>query len=645
MSNLNKINDNEINIRELTSAVWSHKLLIAVVTSLSIVIAGYHALNSERKYEATAIFTIEETSSNNFNIPSELNTIASLAGLSGSKSSSLGILLERIMSREFILGIEGKLNFKDDPYFNSYNPNVSDPKWKALIKSLIGWSANPVDENTIVEQQIIASYKGSISVDLTDGGAVSISVLHKNPITASNYANSIMDEIRFLVEEEKKASSTRRLSYLSKTLADALQDMEESQKKLKNFALRNSTLAQESFFSGSLKLEELRNENKEAEEFSQIIKVLKELIKEGQLNNQNYKNLRNDYPLVDDVNFRRILGMSESISGWSWPEAATLDAVADTLLDRIQRLKVEINDIEKEAQKFASSAEQLSRLKRDAKIAEATYTVLIEQVKSQSLVAGYRPDTFKVFEFSTPPIFAVTPKRNLILMVGAIIGLFVGIALSIASAILRGVFFNQESIKAECSSEIFTKSKVIRRMANWPIAKIYERLEILNSPDLTEIGVHLSKKKVIYIINLGSKIKPEGIANILALQSKTSGKKIAVCNISHPQYEQTQDKHTNQISKVSFSKTDYDVDILNKIESKNNTAYSRLTEFTESFGELENTYDQIFICTNMREALVGLSLLKPFKPEVVLLTRLRKTQKNKLRMIKNIQKVSVVLND
>ena len=118
-----------------------------------------------------------------------------------------------------------------------------------------------------------------------------------------------------------------------------------------------------------------------------------------------------------------------------------------------------------------------------------------------------------------------------------------------------------------------------------------------------------------------------------------------MCNISHPQYEQTQDKHTNQISKVSFSKTDYDVDILNKIESKNNTAYSRLTEFTESFGELENTYDQIFICTNMREALVGLSLLKPFKPEVVLLTRLRKTQKNKLRMIKNIQKVSVVLND
>ena len=113
--------------------------------------------------------------------------------------------------------------------------------------------------------------------------------------------------------------------------------------------------------------------------------------------------MRNDYPLVDDVNFRRILGMSESISGWSWPEAATLDAVADTLLDRIQRLKVEINDIEKEAQKFASSAEQLSRLKRDAKIAEATYTVLIEQVKSQSLVAGYRPDTFKVFEFSTPP--------------------------------------------------------------------------------------------------------------------------------------------------------------------------------------------------------------------------------------------------
>ena len=35
-------------------------------------------------------------------------------------------------------------------------------------------------------------------------------------------------------------------------LADALQDMEKAQENLKNYALKNSAMAQENFISGSL---------------------------------------------------------------------------------------------------------------------------------------------------------------------------------------------------------------------------------------------------------------------------------------------------------------------------------------------------------------------------------------------------------
>ena len=55
--------------------------------------------------------------------------------------------------------------------------------------------------------------------------------------------------------------------------------------------------------------------------------------------------------------------------------------------------------------KCTTSAEDLSKFTRDAKVAEATYTVLIEQVKSQSLAAGFKPQTFKVFEYATEPLF------------------------------------------------------------------------------------------------------------------------------------------------------------------------------------------------------------------------------------------------
>ena len=75
--------------------------------------------------------------------------------------------------------------------------------------------------------------------------------------------------------------------------------------------------------------------------------------------------------------------MSETISAWSWPNIETIDAVSATLRDRIKRLNIDIANIEENAQIYATSAEDLAKYTRD-KDWEATYTVLIEQVKSQS---------------------------------------------------------------------------------------------------------------------------------------------------------------------------------------------------------------------------------------------------------------------
>ena len=68
--------------------------------------------------------------------------------------------------------------------------------------------------------------------------------------------------------------------------------------------------------------------------------------------------------------------------------------------------------MEDNAKIYASSAEDLAKLLEMLKIAEATYTVLIEQVKSQSLAAGFKPETFKVFEYATPPLVLHPTKRT-----------------------------------------------------------------------------------------------------------------------------------------------------------------------------------------------------------------------------------------
>ena len=125
---------------------------------------------------------------------------------------------------------------------------------------------------------------------------------------------SVMEQIRNLIKSEDAMAETW-LSYLSETLADTTRN--DCSKNLKEYALKNSAMARENFMSGSLKLDELRMERIEAKEISDVLVVIENLIKKSNLNKTAYEDLRKSYPIVDDVKFRRILGMSETISAWS----------------------------------------------------------------------------------------------------------------------------------------------------------------------------------------------------------------------------------------------------------------------------------------------------------------------------------------
>ena len=163
------------------------------------------------------------------------------------------------MAREFILKISEKSFLINDPFFNKYHSNLDssdtknlEPLWKATIKKLIGWEANQAEQKALIENSIISNYKNSVRVAETDGGAISISVTHDNPQLAADYANNFMEEVRKLVESENKEALQFRLSYLSETLADALQEMEIAQKNLKEYRLQNSAMAKENLYQEAL---------------------------------------------------------------------------------------------------------------------------------------------------------------------------------------------------------------------------------------------------------------------------------------------------------------------------------------------------------------------------------------------------------
>ena len=451
-----------------------------------------------------------------------------------------------------------------------------------------------------------------------------------------------MEEIRQMVEEESIASQQLRLSYLSKILADALQEMEEAQKNLKDYARKNSVQAQENFISDSLKLDQIRMEQRRVKEFADLLNIMGNFITSKDLDNKSYQVLQSSHPLIGDGDCRRILGMSETISAWSWPNIETIDAVSATLRDRIKRLNVDIANIEENAQIYASSAEGLARYTRDAKIAEATYTVLIEQVKSQSLAAGFQPETFKVFEYATPPLSPSSPKRKFLLALVAVLGLLIGCAVSLMNSMLRGVYYTRSALLSNTSADLALKSKHIQRLARKSIPEIIAQLSKRKITILNEADLKLASKKIIYVMNFGGQLTASNAARLLATQSAQSGRNVVLCDTTGQIEKEIKEKTTPDDSAFPIYNINNSLSVITGVAG---SSFFSAKTFSMTIKDLARRFDQVFICANSRNSQLGLMALLEFTPSLVIISRLRKTKKSDIKNIKSRQPIDLLFHD
>ena len=269
----------EIDLSEILSIVWSHKTLVAFVTGLFVFISGYYSLTTDKRFTATAIFKIEANSSNGLNIPSDLGALASVVGFGSNKGTDTEILIERIMQREFILTASKTLSLERDPFFQTYNSNVVDPFWKATIKDLIGWQKTSQSEELLIEATIQANFSEYVVVSPTKAGGIKISVIHKDPNLAAQYANEIMELVRQTIKAEDQKSKEIRYP-IGSDACQFFEDMEVAQENIKKYTLENS-VTQENFIVESLQLDNLRQERQEAGEFLSLLQTLQEMVELG----------------------------------------------------------------------------------------------------------------------------------------------------------------------------------------------------------------------------------------------------------------------------------------------------------------------------------------------------------------------------
>ena len=633
-----------IDLSELFLTLWAYKLFIAGTCALGVVLGGYYALNADKEYTSKVIFELKQK--NGISIGSELNALASLTGF-GSQVSTSKLPNDQISGRVFIEKIDAKLNFQADPYFNTYNLNSIDPIWKSLIKSAIGWQKSSIDAQEAAWQRIINKYLSSVEIKQTTDGSIEIMVTHMNPQRAAEIANTIMDEIISHKRNKKNTELDQQLAYLSNAVANALSDLEVSQSNLKKFALENSALPLESFAAGSFQLDLLREQLNRASELHEAVAALSLILQDNTKDWNTYLTLRQKHPIVDQVEFRRVLGQNEIISSWSWPEASTIDAVFDTLTERKSRLQSKINASQINAERSGLALGEYAKLERKAKIAEASYKVLIEQAKSQSIMAGYQPDNAIIYEYAFPAISPSAPKRSLVLALGAILGLFFGAALSLLLALRKGVFYSKNSLITGAQARFTASVRTLLPLRNKSLNNINTMLVKKPRSTLRDVAVEIHKSATTQVVltSSGARLTGNDVARALANYMQSDTLKVAVIDFS------------SRVKKLDFGDERLSIGSFVVAESAEHISILRpdgnieameLLSHRDFWGNIQSLnakFDLVFFCADGSDAISLLSALEGQKIFHITIARTKKTKCTILMRMRSLLPIQGLLYD
>lgn len=222
-----QVADDEIDLRELFTALWQGKWIIIVTTFLFSVASVFYALSLPNVYksEVTLAPVAEDAG---LKIPGQLGGLAALAGVNlgglggGDKT---GLALEILKSREFIgrfieqndlylpiMAAEG-WNRTDDKLL--FDPKVYDAQTQQWVRKVKApFKPKPSTLETYEE------FKKSFAVNQDKtSGMIKLSIEHYSPFLAKKWADELVKSINEEMRTRELTEAERSIAYLNSQIA------------------------------------------------------------------------------------------------------------------------------------------------------------------------------------------------------------------------------------------------------------------------------------------------------------------------------------------------------------------------------------------------------------------------------------------
>ncbi|OCW96337.1 Wzz/FepE/Etk N-terminal domain-containing protein [Alishewanella sp. HH-ZS] len=224
---VSQVADDEIDLRELFTALWQGKWLIIVTTFLFSVASVFYALSLPDIYKSeVTLAPVSEDSG--LKIPGQLGGLAALAGVNlggmggGDKT---GLALEILKSRDFIgrfieqndlylpiMAAEGWSRSENKLLLNPKIYNEQTQQWVRKVN--VPFQPKPSTLETIEEFKKLFS----VSQDKTSG-MVKLSIEHYSPLLAKSWADSLVKAINEEMRTRELVEAERSIAYLNQQIA------------------------------------------------------------------------------------------------------------------------------------------------------------------------------------------------------------------------------------------------------------------------------------------------------------------------------------------------------------------------------------------------------------------------------------------
>ena len=471
------MDDDTIDISALLGTLWRGKWLIALITFVFVLIAGYYAFAvAVPTYRSTAVVILETKQD------SIVDLQAVVGGFSGD-STEVNTEVEVLRSRGLAGKVVDRLDLINDPEFN---PELRTP---SLLGSMIGQvrsflpssnanpdvMADPELAQNKTRDAVIANLLSKLSVsNIRQSLVFNVTVETESPVKSAEIANTIVD-LYILNQIEVKFEATEKATeWLSNRVSELQIELETAEKRVSDFTAQTQLVSIEGLQALERQIKDLRDRISSAE--------LAQIALDDRLASLNAAQTNDEkLDLATDAALARIanggLSAPENQNAFDLRYQAIVARVESDLARANQQLAALRASETELADQIAKQGQDLITLQQLTRESEATrllYEYFLTRLKETSAQEGIQKADSRLLSSSVVPNAPSAPKKAQILALAMILGAMVGAGL----VLLRE--FRMNTFRTAAELESHTGYTVIGQIPLIPTRKRLDTLAYLS---------------------------------------------------------------------------------------------------------------------------------------------------------------------